>query len=42
MRRRRIGLLNKKERPMRWKKPRFVEIPLGAEINCYAGAEPGK
>jgi coenzyme PQQ precursor peptide PqqA len=24
---------------MVWKKPRIVEIALGAEINCYACAE---
>ncbi|KQM68908.1 MULTISPECIES: pyrroloquinoline quinone precursor peptide PqqA [Sphingomonas] len=24
---------------MAWKKPRIVEIALGAEINCYACAE---
>ncbi|MBV8799124.1 MAG: pyrroloquinoline quinone precursor peptide PqqA [Alphaproteobacteria bacterium] len=24
---------------MIWTKPRVVEIPLGAEINCYASAK---
>jgi len=24
---------------MAWKTPKFVEIALGAEINCYACAE---
>lgn len=29
----------KMERMMSWTTPKFVEISLGAEINCYASAD---